>query len=116
MAVARHSDRGRSPGSTNGTSSMTDLGALRRDYRVALLRYLPRGDEAASTAGYEIGRRAVTGGMGLLELVRIHQELVAEVLEASRPEQRLDLWRSAAEFLLEVLGPFDMTQRGLLDG
>lgn len=95
---------------------MTDLEPLRRDYRVALLRYLPRGDEAASMAGYDIGRGAVTAGVGLLELVRVHQEIVAEILTDSRPEQRLEVWRATADFLLEVLGPFDMTQRGLLDG
>ena len=95
---------------------MTDLEGLTRDYRVALLRYLPRGDEAASTVGYEIGRTAVTGGVGLLELVRIHQETVGEVLQDSRPEQRLDVARSAGEFLLEVLGAFEMTQRSILDG
>jgi len=95
---------------------VNDLEALSRDYRVVLLRYLPRGDEAASTAGYELGRGAVTGGVGLLELVRIHQEIVADVLEDSRPEHRLDVARSAGEFLLEVLAAFDMTQRGLLDG
>jgi Phosphoserine phosphatase RsbU, N-terminal domain len=94
---------------------VTDLQGLTRDYRVALLRYLPKGDEAASTVGYEIGRGAVTGGVGLLELVRIHQEIVVEVLEDSRPEQRLDVAGSAGEFLLEVLGAFEMTQRSLLD-
>jgi hypothetical protein len=94
---------------------VTDLDRLRLDYRVALLRYLPRSDEAASMVGYEIGRGAVTSGVGLLELVRIHQEIVADVLEDTRPEQRLDVARTSAEFLLEVLGPFDMTQRGLLD-
>jgi hypothetical protein len=95
---------------------VTDVEALRRDYRVAMLRYLPRGDEAASTEGYEIGRRAVTNGLGLLELVRIHEEIAAEILEDSKPDQRLDVARSAGEFLLEVLGAFDMTHRGLLDG
>lgn len=95
---------------------MTDLEGLTRDYRVALLRYLPRGDEAASTVGYEIGRGAVTGDVGLLQLVRIHQEIVEEVLADSRPEQRLDVARSAGEFLLEVLGAFEMTQRAILDG
>ena len=88
---------------------------LRRDYRVALLRYLPRGDESASTAGYEIGRVAATTGVGLLDLVRIHQELVGEVLGASRPEERLEVERTAGEFLLEVLSTFDMIHRGLID-
>jgi hypothetical protein len=95
---------------------VTGLEALRRDYRVALLRYLPKSDEAASSAGYDLGRSAVTKGVGLLELVRIHEEIVAEVLEDSRPEQRLEVSRSAGEFLLEVLATFDMTHRGLLGG
>jgi hypothetical protein len=94
---------------------MTDLEALRRDYRVALLRYLPRGDEAASTVGYEIGRRAMTGGVALLELVRIHQEIVAVVLQDSRTEERVEVARTADQFLLEVLSTYDMTHRGLLE-
>ena len=97
-------------------SSVTDLEDLRRDYRVALLRYLPRGDESASTVGYEIGRRAMAAGVGLLELVRIHQDLVVEVLHDSRPEECLDVAGTAGEFLLEVLSSFDMIHRGLLDG
>ena len=56
----------------------------------------------------------MTEGVGLLELVRLHQEIAAEVLEDTRPDQCLDVARAAGEFLLEVLGPFDMTQRGLL--
>ena len=97
-------------------SSVTDLEDLRRDYRVALLRYLPRGDESASTVGYEIGRRAMAAGVGLLDLVRIHQVLVVEVLHDSRPEERLEVAQAAGEFLLEVLSTFDMIHRGLLDG
>ena len=67
-------------------------------------------------AGYDIGRSAVTRGIGLLELVRIHEEIVVLVLEDSRPEQHLEVARTAGEFLLEVLAAFDMTHRGLLDG
>jgi Phosphoserine phosphatase RsbU, N-terminal domain len=94
---------------------VTDLEDLRRDYRVTLLRYLPRSDESASTVGYEIGRSALTAGVGLLDLVRIHQELVGEVLQDSRPEDRLEIVRTTGEFLLEVLSTFDMISRGLTD-
>lgn len=38
---------------------MTGLADVRRDYRAAFLRYLPRRDEAALHAGYELGRAAV---------------------------------------------------------
>jgi hypothetical protein len=94
---------------------MTDLEALRRDYRVALLRFLARRDEVASTAGYEIGRACFTGGVALLELVEIHEELVSEILQDTHADERLQVVRAAADFLLEVLSTFDMTQRGLFD-
>ena len=57
----------------------------------------------------------MTAGVGLLDLVRIHQELVGEVLQDSRPAERLDVARTAGEFLLEVLSTFDMIHGRLLD-
>ena len=86
-----------------------------RDYRAAFLRYLPRHDEAALHTGYEIGRSAVADGVSMLDLVRIHHEVLARVLLDSAPEQLPDLAASAADFLVEVLATFDMTQRALLD-
>jgi Phosphoserine phosphatase RsbU, N-terminal domain len=113
--VTRLEHQRTSPGVAVDISSLRRLEDLRRDYRVALLRYLPRGDERASTVGYEIGRVAMTAGVGLLDLVLIHQDLVGEVLEDSRPEDRLEVARTAGEFLLEVLSTFDMAHRGLRD-
>lgn len=95
---------------------MNDLEALTRDYRTALLRALPRRAEAALANGYELGRSAVTAGVSILELARIHHEILLQVLADTRPEQIIDVASAASEFLLEVLAPYDMTQRGLLDG
>jgi len=93
-----------------------DLEAVTRDYRAALLRALPRRAEAALASGYELGRRALTAGVSILELARIHHEILLQVLADTRPGEVIDVTSAASEFLLEVLAPYDMTQRGLLDG
>ena len=93
-----------------------ELEDLARDYRAALLRYLPRRDEAALTRGYEIGREAVTAGVSILDLTRIHHEILLEVLQDTWPEDVDAVAAAAAEFLLEALATYDMTQRGLFRG
>jgi hypothetical protein len=84
-----------------------------RDYRASFLRYLPRHDEAALHSGYLLGRAAVTDGVSLLELVRIHHDVLLEVLRDTSVEEAVDLTESASAFLAEVLATFDMTQRAL---
>ena len=95
---------------------MTDLDALTRDYRAALLRALPRREEAALSSGYDLGRGAVAAGVSILDLARIHHELLVQVLTDTRPEEVVDVASAASEFLLEVLAPYDMTQRRFRDG
>ena len=94
---------------------VTELEALVLDYRAAFLRYLPRRDEAALTTAYALGRAAVESGISLLELVRIHHDVFIAVLEDTPVEAVTNAASGASEFLLEVLAPFDMTQRRLLD-
>lgn len=88
---------------------------LGRDYRAAFLRYLPHRSEAAVTAGYEIGRRAATEGTGLLDLVRVHHLILAEVLGEQPPPDPRVVTAAAADFLSEVLSTFDMAHRVLHD-
>jgi hypothetical protein len=95
---------------------MTGLDDLRRDYRVAFLQYLPRRSEAALSRGYEIGRVAVIEGVSILELARIHHEVLLEALRETPAEELTQVATAASEFFLEVLATFDMAQRGFLDG
>lgn len=94
---------------------MSDLDDLTRDYRTGFLRYLPRRSEAALTAGYELGRRAATSGAGLLDLVRVHHDILREVL-ARQPLPDTEIVMDAGcEFLCEVLSTFEMAHRVLHD-
>lgn len=89
---------------------------LTRDYRAAFLRYLPRREEAALNSGYQLGRSAIADGVSLLELARVHHEILLEVLRDSPQGEVPDLATAAAEFFLEVLATYDMAQRGLRRG
>ena len=95
---------------------MTGLEDLTRDYRVAFLQYLPRREEAALARGYELGRTAVTEGRSILELARIHHEILLEALRETPPGEVGQVATAASEFFLEVLATFDMAQRSFLDG
>ncbi len=93
---------------------MNGLDALTRDYRVAFLGYLPRRGEAGLSRGYELGRAAVTGGISILDLARVHHEVLLEALRETPPEELTEVATAASEFFLEVLATFDMAQRGFL--
>jgi hypothetical protein len=95
---------------------MTGLEALTRDYRVAFLQYLPRRGEAALARGYELGRTAVTEGRSILEVARIHHEILLAALRETPPDEVGQVATAASEFFLEVLATFDMAQRSYLEG
>ena len=94
---------------------MSALDDLTRDYRAAFLRYLPRREEAALHSGYQLGRSAVADGVGILEIARVHHEVLLEVLRDTPPERLPEVATAASEFLLEVLATYDMASRGFLD-
>ena len=52
----------------------------------------------------------------MLELVRIHHEVLLEVLQDSRPEELAAVATAASEFLLEALAVHDMAQRRFAGG
>ena len=92
---------------------MTELDALTRDYKVAFLSYLARREEPALHRGYQLGRSAVVDGLSMLDLARVHHQVLLEVLADTQPtpEDVTAVATAASEFLLEVLATYDMTQR-----
>ena len=88
---------------------MSIADALRRDYRVAFLSYLPRREEKALHAGYEIGRTAVVEGLSLLELARIHHDVFRVALSKTPVDQIDGMVDAASEFFLEAIAVYHMT-------
>jgi hypothetical protein len=92
------------------------LARLRLDYRSAFVGYLSRRGEPQLSSAYEIGRRAIAAGVGLLDVVQVHNAVTLDLLRAApTAEGRLDVAEAAAAFLVEVLASSEMTQRGFLE-
>jgi hypothetical protein len=90
---------------------MNALERLRRNYRSAFLRYLPRRDEAALAAGYQIGRTAVGDGLTIPDLVHVHHDILRDILRTSSPAELDNVTATAADFLVDVLATYEMARR-----
>jgi serine phosphatase RsbU (regulator of sigma subunit) len=83
--------------------------ALAADYRAALAAYLASPDETGRASAYDLGHRAVTARLGLIEFVGIHREAITALVT---PEPTPEGITTAIDFFSESLATFDMAQRG----
>lgn len=94
-------------------SAAAHLLAFRRAYAAALRRYAGERCEESLTVAYELGRRAVTERLSVLDLAVIHQEGVAQLLaESEQAAEARRVTGLADDFFLESLGSFEMVHRG----
>ena len=89
-----------------------DLGDLSRDYLAAAEKYLKQGGETALSEAYEIGRRALVDGFGILDLVEVHRRAVAALVLSAMDREREPLNTAASTFFGELVSPFEMSFRG----
>jgi hypothetical protein len=61
-----------------------------RDYAPAFLQYLSEGGERGRRAAYELGRRAISERLSILDLARIHHGVLLEVLKTQQTSQELE--------------------------
>lgn len=86
------------------------------EYRAALRQHTVRGGESGLRRAYELGRRALEEGRGLIEVASFHHHALLPLL--ARPVgdvQRRGLLEASAEFLVESLSPYEMAYRGFRD-
>ncbi len=92
--------------------SAGEAASLLGRYEELLRAFLNDGDETALQGAHDLGRELLDRDHGLLDVIAVHQKLVATLSAeeaAGLAPNRLD-W--ADRFLLEVLTPFEMTHRG----
>jgi len=77
------------------------------EYREALDRYLGGTGEAALSSAYEIGRSMLAAGLGILDLVSLHEQVVASIGPV-RPTEDM-----TGSFLMESLSPFEISYRSV---
>jgi len=85
-------------------------------YAGALEDYLSSGGEDSLQRAYEIGRTALTDGLGVLEMAAMHHAALAQVLESKcHAEPVMQELERAQEFFGESLSPYEMAHRGFRD-
>lgn len=86
---------------------------LAKEHETLLRDYLGGSGEAALKRAYELGRRALSDGLGVLDVARLHHEAL---LRVSPPPPTRAAWvrtvKGAQKLLAESLTPFEMTHRG----
>ena len=89
------------------------ISKLSRDYALILHRYLADQREAALERAYELGRAASLNGMGILDMARVHQQVLRELLcHPPMPKTDENLLKGVETLLLEALSPFEAAHRG----
>jgi signal transduction histidine kinase len=85
-----------------------------RERCTRLLReHVARQDEESLHGAYELGRDAIAGGAGILDMAAVlHEAASAALLEARDARDRARAVEALGTFLLECLSPFEMAHRG----
>ena len=79
---------------------------LELEYKAALKDAVAGAGEVALAHAYELGRLAAAGGVGVVDVVAIHDMAVREVLGDTAPPPVV------GQFVTEALSPYEMTHRG----
>jgi signal transduction histidine kinase len=87
---------------------------LARDYTAGLQHYLAeRDDEPALARAHELGRKALTDGLGVLEMATIHSQAIVATLDGRLTDAAKSLLLEGLErFFVQALAPFEMAHRG----
>ncbi|MFI5506358.1 SpoIIE family protein phosphatase [Mycobacterium sp. NPDC051804] len=80
-------------------------------YAAALTEYVRSGAEASLAVGHELGRRALSERMSMLDIIENHARLVVEIKQDMPIDPDAPL-----QFLLQTLAALDVATRGFLDG
>jgi signal transduction histidine kinase len=82
-------------------------------YASALHDYCAGGSEEALLQAYQLGRAAVTEGMGVLDVAALHQEVLSSAgFGTLAGEDAPRTAKRAGEFLAETLAPFELSLHG----
>jgi signal transduction histidine kinase len=85
-------------------------------YAAALHVHLRSGSELTLSRGYEIGRQALSDGLGVLYMAMTHSRALSDALKDARTDfDRRRVLSAAEAFFAEALSPFEMAQRGFRD-
>lgn len=89
---------------------------LEEQYTAALRDSIAGMGESSLQQAYELGRRALADGLGVLDMAAMyHKALAASLPRDSTPEETALMLEAGASFFAESLSSFEMTHRGFRD-
>jgi serine phosphatase RsbU (regulator of sigma subunit)/anti-sigma regulatory factor (Ser/Thr protein kinase) len=95
-----------------GAGVSGDLQSFRAEYAAAFESFLKGRGETGLELAYELGRKAVTGGLSLLDLAGVHHSVLAGCVKDADAGETERISSAANDFFLESLGTFEMASRG----
>ena len=95
----------------SGPIAGTTGGDFYAQYAAALTEFVRSGAEASLAVGHELGRRALSERMSMLDIIENHARLVVEIKQDMPIDPDAPL-----QFLLQTLAALDVATRGFLDG
>jgi light-regulated signal transduction histidine kinase (bacteriophytochrome) len=90
----------------------TPLASLEPRYSAALTIHLTDASEEMLHAAYALGRLAAADGLGVVDLVMLHDQALRRTIEAGGTIPASALIAKATQFLAECLSPFEMVLSG----
>ena len=98
------------------TTAIAAVPTVEERYHSALLKYLATPDEVALLDGYDLGRTALSEGLGVLDVASIHAAALAVALNGpADAAERKRVLHAQMEFFMEALSPFEMGHRAFRD-
>jgi two-component system, NtrC family, sensor kinase len=78
----------------------------------AVAAHLNDQSETSLSQAYELGRRALAQGMGILDVMSLHQVVFRQLVLAAPPSDQPQYANAVDSFFRELLSPFEMSLRG----
>ena len=88
---------------------MSDAARFEKEYEAALRAYASGAGEEELQHAYQLGRAALSDGLGILDVAAMHGRAFGAMARASLTEK---VTARASAFLVESLAPFEMSLRG----
>jgi two-component system NtrC family sensor kinase len=86
--------------------------SLEPDYISAIVAHLSEQNEASLSRAYELGREALSAGLGILDVWSLHDAVHTELVFAASAADRQRVTEAIGDFFREFLSPFEMSFRG----
>ena len=83
-----------------------------RPYLSAIQAHVADAGEESLSQGYEVGRQALTEGLGLLDVLSLYEGMLRQLVLPAPPERQAMVAATVADYFREFLSPFEMSFRG----